>query len=157
MTFSINPVEQTTSDSKETELLENATDIIDFNTISHDRKENGFEEPNETEIEVDAVDDDVCHATQCDVLMNRLLNIKCPEIFKIAADRVKGSHSIKKCVKGSLILVLVAVCISVLVSVGKIKTTLNSMPTIGDFRDLESNVTMIESKLADLYRSGIHI
>ena len=114
-------------------------------------------EPNETEIEVDAVDDSTCHPTQGDVSMNRLLNIKGPGNFEIAANRVKESQSMKKCVKGSLILVLVSVCLSLLVSVGMMKTTLNSMPTPGYFRDLKRNVTMLESKLADLHGSGINI
>ena len=157
MTFFINPVEQTTSDSKETEFLENAADIIDFNTVSYDRNENGFKKPTETEIEVDVVDHNTCHPTQGDVSMNRLLNIKGPGIFKIAANRIKGSQSMKKCVNGALILVLVLVCLSLLVSVGIMKTTLNSMPKPGYVRDLESNVTILERQLADLQGSGIHI
>ena len=157
MTFSINPVEQTTSDSKEPEFLENTADIIDFNTVSYDRKENGFEKPTETDIEVDAIDDNTCHPTQGDVSMSRLLNIKGRGIFRIAANCVKRSQSIKKCVKGSLILVLVSVCPSLLVSVGMMKTTLNSMPKPGYVRDLESNVTILERQLADLQGSGIHI
>ena len=156
MTFFINPVEQTTSDSKEPEFLENTADMIDFNTVSHDGTENGFENPTETEIEVDAVDDNTCHPTQGDVSMSRLLNIKGRGIFKVAANRVKGSQSIKKCVKGSLILVLVSVCLSLLVSVGMMKTTLNSMPNPGFFSDLEGNVTMLERKMADLHGSGKH-
>lgn len=151
MTFFINPVEQTTSNSKETEFLENAADIIDFNTVSYDRKENGFEKPTETEIEVDAVDDNTCHQTQGDVLMNRLLNIKGLGIFKIAANHVKGSQSMKKCVKGSLILFLVSICLFITL------LTLNSMPKPGYVRDLEGNVTMLERKLADLQGSGKHI
>lgn len=157
MKFFINPVEQTTSDSKETEFLENATDIVDFNTVCYDWKENGFEKPTETEIEVDSVDDSTCHPTQGDVSMNRLLNIKGWEWignFKITASRVKESQSMKKCVKGTLILVLVSVCLSLLVSVGMMKTALNSIPTPGYFRDLERNVTKLESKLADLHGSG---
>ena len=110
MTFFINPVEQTTSDSKEIEFRENDADIIDFNTVSYDRKQNGFETPTETEIEVDAVVANTCHPTQSDVSMSSLLDAKRRGIFEIATNRVKGSQSIKKCVKGSLILVLVSVC-----------------------------------------------
>lgn len=151
MTFFINPVEQTTSDSKENEYLENTADIIDFNIVSHDRKENGFKKPNETEIEVEAVDDNTCNQTHGNVLMNRLLNIKGPEIFEIAASRVKESQSITKCVKGSLILGLVAICLFITIFI------LNSMPKPGYVRDLESNVTILERKLADLQGSGIPI
>ena len=151
MTFFINPVEQTTSDSKENEYLENAADIIDFNIVSYDGKENGYKKPNETEIEVEAVDHNTCNQTHGDVLMNRLLNIKSPEIFKIAANRVKESQSITKCVKGSLVLGLVAICLFITIF------TLNSMPKPGYVRDLESNVTILERKLADLQGSGIPI
>ena len=42
MPYFVNPLESGTSDSKDTDIVENTVDIIDFDTVSYESKSTGF-------------------------------------------------------------------------------------------------------------------
>lgn len=42
MPYFVNPLDSGTSDSKETDIVENTVDIIDFDTVSYESKSTGF-------------------------------------------------------------------------------------------------------------------
>lgn len=116
-----NPLERTRSEFEGTVSLENTVDIIDFDTVSYERKDNGSKKslslnvynyekilmPNQANL--DAVDDTACHAVQRLISAEESLNSRSLGILEIGHNKGEWCQLVKRCIKLSLILCLVSV------------------------------------------------